>query len=205
MAKSVLNMKKTKLFPLYFISAALVIALGVMLLPVFSGTELFFADWGSYAVNLLICAALILYIFLYLVRALKRARRESVRMLIVVEIVLFSIIALGTVLEQFNVIKLGGPCVILGVAVWLRGVVGAVGGYLYRHTSEEKRYGMIEFLVSILLVTLGTALVVRPFFTERDILWILSVALIISGALLAVVGIVSMPEKKKIAKTGTGK
>jgi hypothetical protein len=176
-----------------------------MLLPVFSETELFFADWGKYAVNLLICAALVLYIFLYLVRALKRARRESIRMLIVVEIVLFSIIALGTVLEQFNVIKLGGPCVILGVAVWLRGTVGAVGGYLYRHTSEEKRYGMIEFLVSVALITLGTALVVRPFFTERDILWILSLTLIVLGVLLAVIGVASMPERKKKAKTGAGK
>ena len=79
--------------------------------------------------------------------------------------------------------------------------LGVIGGYLYRHTSDEKKYSIIELLVSILLLTLGTALVVRPFFTELTILWILSIAVILLGVLLILLGILSIPEKKNKPKS----
>lgn len=201
MSKSAFNIKKTPFFWAYFVAGALLLTLGIFLLPIWEDASVFWKDWGRAAVNLIMFAAIVLYIFLFLVRQFRKERRESVKMLVIVEIVIFAVIALGLILEQFALISVGGPCAILGMALWIRGVISVIKGYLYKHTSEERRYSVAELAIAIALITFGTVLVVKPLFTELDLIWICSVAVIILAVVTLLCGILAMPQSKKTGKT----
>ena len=188
--------KKTPFFWLYFTAGGLGIILGIFLLPVWKNTSVFWRDWGNIAVNLIMLISIAAYIFFYLIPSFKKEHRESIRMLIVIECVLFAVIALGCVFEQFKVINLSGPCVILGMALWIRGVIYVVKGYLYRHSSGERHYSLIDITFAIALVTVGAVLVVRPFFTELHLTWVGSIAVIVTAVILIIFGITSIPKDR---------
>lgn len=189
--------RKTPFFWLYFLFGALGLALGVFLLPVWNETSVFWKDWGSVAVSFIMFAGVVLYIVLFLARQFGKERREIIRILVVVEIVVFALIALGCLLDEFKVINVGGPCVILGMALWIRGVISAIKGYLYRHTHEEHRYSVADLALALFLITFGTILMVRPLFTELHLIWVGSVAVILASVFIILIGIILIPDGKK--------
>lgn len=196
MAKSSF-LRKTPFFWLYFVCGALGLTLGVFLLPIWDGTSVFWRDLGRAAVGFIMSAAIILYIAFFLTRQLGKERREIIRMLIVVEIVVFALVALGCLLDEFKVINVGGPCVILGMALWIRGVIIDIKGYLYRHTQEERRYTVIDLAIAIFLITFGTILMVRPLFTEYHLIWASAIAVILSSLFIIFIGMLVIPDKKR--------
>ncbi len=189
--------RKTSFFWLYFIFGALGLTLGVFLLPVWDGTSVFWKSWGRAAVSFIMFAAILLYIVLFLVKQFAVERREIIRILVVVEIVVFSLVALGCLLNEFKVINVGGPCVILGMALWIRGVIINIKGYLYRHTREERRYTVADLAVAIFLITFGTILMVRPLFTEYHLIWVGSIAVILASLFIIFMGMLVIPDKKR--------
>lgn len=189
--------KKTPFFWLYFVLGALGLTLGVFLLPIWNDTSVFWKSWGGVAVSFIIFAAIVLYMVLFLARQFRKERREIIRILIVVEIVVFALIALGCLLDEFKVINVGGPCVILGMALWIRGVIGAIKGYLYRHTHEERRYSVVDLAVAIFLLTFGAILMVRPLFTELHLIWLGSIAVILASLFMIFIGMLLIPDKKR--------
>ncbi len=189
--------RKTPFFWLYFVFGALGVTLGVFLLPIWNDTSVFWKGWGSIAVGFIMFAAVVLYIILFLARQFGKEKREIIRILVVVEIVVFALIALGCLLDEFKVINVGGPCVILGMAFWIRGVISAIKGYLYRHTHEERRYSVADFAVAIFLITFGTILMVRPLFTELHLIWLGSIAVILASVFIILIGIILIPDKKR--------
>lgn len=60
--------KKTSLFWLYFVCGVLLVLLGIMLMPVWSGAPdwVFWRTWGYNCVDLIICACIVLYLGLFL-------------------------------------------------------------------------------------------------------------------------------------------
>ena len=196
MAKSSL-LRKTSFFWLYFVFGALGLTLGVFLLPVWGETSVFWRGWGRAAVSFIMFAAIVLYIVLFLARQFGKERREIIRMLAVVEMVVFALVALGCILDEFKVINVGGPCVILGMALWIRGVIITIKGYLYRHTHEERRYTVIDLAVAIFLITFGTILMVRPLFTEYHLIWVGAIAVILASLFIIFIGMLVVPDKKR--------
>ena len=189
--------RKTPFFWLYFVLGALGLTLGVFLLPIWGATSVFWKGWGSAAVSFIMFVAIILYMVLFLARQFGKERREVIKILVVVEMVVFAIIALGCLLDEFKVINVGGPCVVLGMALWIRGVIGAIKGYLYRHTHEESRYSVVDLAVAIFLLTFGAILMARPLFSEYHLIWFGSIAVILASLIVIFIGLLLIPDKKR--------
>ncbi len=189
--------EKSRFYWRYFIAGAIALVLGIFLLPVWGGVNVFWSDWGSIAVNLLIFLCIAAYVLLYLVPRIQK-ERDSIKILMVVEIALFVVVALGCVLEQFDIVRLGSPSAILGMALWLRGAVYAVKGYFYRHTADEKKYKLLDMFCAIALITVGTVLVARPILTERDLIWFGSVSVIVLAVIFIIFGFIAKPTKQKV-------
>ena len=69
--KKSIKPEKTKLFWLYFVASALLITLGVFLLPVWSNTNVFFKDWSNNSIDIILAVLVILYVIFYLFKNFK--------------------------------------------------------------------------------------------------------------------------------------
>ena len=126
-----LSLEKTKAFWLYIAIGIIALALGVMLLPVWARFEqLFFSDWGEIAIKIMMSAALVAYIFLYLVKRIKRYAGTPAQVIAIVELVLMVVIAVVCAVSTFpDIISFGDPCRILGLVLWARGASDVFTGY----------------------------------------------------------------------------
>ena len=191
-----ISFKKTRFFWLYFIIGILSIIAGVIFAPPWKSVNIFFSSWGSSLVRIMIGIVIFLYIFFFLIRKVKKSSNTAVQMLTVIEIVLLSIIGLGCVLSQFNVISIGGPCHILGLAFWCRGSIEIFRGY-YHHkgASQASSYSVTNFVVALIMITFGTFIFAKPFFNELHLQWIFSGIFVVVGILFIVYGIRVKPSK----------
>ena len=132
----IFEIKKTNLFWLYFIGTAILVVLGILLLPVWSNTDVFFKTWSNAAIDIILAVLLILYVIFYLVKNLKNdVVNKTLRIVEIVEIVLLLLISILCVLEQFNVTDFIGPCLAIGLTVYLRGIV--LGIHCFLHTQDK--------------------------------------------------------------------
>lgn len=191
---------KTKLFWIYFIVSAIVIILGVMLMPVWKdcGDWCFFKDWGMQIVNMIIAGCLLLYLFLFLIKKITTRANGVVKVLTIVEFIVLLLVAVGCVLQQFKVINIGGACAILGLTMWARGVVEIFRAY-YHQKGNNVRYPIWWLVIAIVFVTLGVYLFARPLFEDVVILWIFIFVIYLIGIVLLVDGFLAKPDKKKVA------
>ena len=192
----ILNARKSRLYWLYYILAVALTAGAIVLAPIWGSTDVFFKSWGSKIINILLAVAILYYVILYLFKKV-RSSRGAVQILTAVEIVLLSLIALGCVLSQFRVINVSDPCQILGLALWLRGVIELVRAYYYRGSSSTIKYSLLQLAIAIAMVSFGVYLFARPFISRVAIQWILVCALLIFAVFTLLYGISAKPNKKK--------
>ena len=126
-----IKLEKTPSFWAYILGGFISAVVGVMLLPAWSGAELFFSKWGEYSVNIMISALLLAYILLYLMKRIKRYSNTPAQIVAIVELVLMAVLAVVCAVYEFFEygINFGGPCQILGIALWIRGASGVYTGY----------------------------------------------------------------------------
>ncbi len=189
--------KKTSLFWLYFVCGVLLVLLGIMLMPVWSGAPdwVFWRTWGYNCVDLIICACIVLYLGLFLFKKIKSRSNGVIKVLTIIEFVIMALIALGCLLSQFEVINIKEACKILGLALWCRGVVEIFRAY-YHQRGNNYRYPVWWLVVSIFFVTAGTWMFVKPFFTNTTIVWIFSILMIVVGIIVFVDGFLAKPAAK---------
>lgn len=189
-----LNFKTTCAFWAYICIGVITVLFGVVLAPAWSGTNVFFKSWGAKIIDIMIAIAIISYLIFYLAKKIKSSPNTTIQILIVVEFVLLSVIALGCILSQFKVIDIGGPCQILGLALWCRGSVELFRAYYYRRDTSV-RYPVWYVALAIAMVTFGTYIFAKPFFTALHLQWIFCGVIGIIGILLIVYGIMVKPKK----------
>lgn len=189
-----LNFKATRTFWVYICMGVVAVLLGVVLAPVWSGTNVFFKSWGAKIIDIMMAVSILSYLIFYLAKKIKSSPNSTIQILTVVEFVLLSVIALGCVLSQFKLISIGGPCQILGIALWCRGTVEIFRAYYYRRDSSS-RYPVWNVAVAIAMVTFGTYVFAKPFFTALHLQWIFCGAIGVIGILLIVYGIMVKPKK----------
>lgn len=153
--------------------------------------------WGTQIINILIAICIVWYLIFYLAKKVKGPAKRAIKVLTIVEFATLSLIALGCIFSQFNVINVKGACQIFGLALWTRGAIEIFRAYYYRADSKEV-YPVWYLAVSIAMVSLGVWCFAKPFIQDIVILWIFVSALFISGILLLAFGINS---KKKKAST----
>lgn len=194
MANTSFSIKKTKFFWLYHMLGILMILAAVILAPFWSDVDIFFSSWGEKTVSFMIAFAIALYLIFYLAKKIKASPNQTILVLTIVEFILLMVIALGSVLSQFDILKIQSPSQIIALALWLRGVVEIVRAYYYRRDIEEA-YPIIQLVIAIAMVTLGTYLFARPFISAEVLQWILCAIILILGCVFIFVGAKAKPRK----------
>ena len=126
-----IKLEKTNAFWVYILGGVLAVFLGIMLLPAWADTSLFFSNWGSLSVNIMISGLILAYILLYLTKRIKRYAGTPAQIVAIVELVLMAVIAVVCAVSNFidYDVSFGGPCQIFGIALWVRGASGVFTGY----------------------------------------------------------------------------
>ncbi len=193
---------KTKWFWLYFVVAAIAAMLSLFLLPIWEKTTLFFRYWSIGAVEIILALLVVAYILMYLTRGLSSEDLPKTRQLAAVkiaEIAALVVLIVFCIIEHFGLVDFVGPCFVIGCVLYLRGLVQGIKGYLYTHKKKE-RYSVLQLIFSFIAITLGTILIIHPFSGE-GFMWIISITVWISTALLIVFGMLSIPTKANATET----
>ena len=193
----IFNSTKSKNFWLYIVLGSLLILSSIILMPIWAkiNNELFFANWGMDIIKLVIAIILVLYLSLYLFKKLFKKENKAIKILVILEFVILSIIALSCVLAQFNVFKVNDAGKILGIVLYLRGSIEIFRAYYYDRSSSEK-YSIWWLILSLLLVSVGVAFIIGGYLTNLQVLWFLVFALLILGIVFIILGFIKKPNKK---------
>ncbi|MBQ8163552.1 MAG: hypothetical protein IJZ93_04205 [Clostridia bacterium] len=194
MANGGFSVKKTKWFWLYYVLGALMIVASFLLAPFWSEVDIFFSDWGANAVSFMVAFAIALYLIFYLAKKIKSSPNQTILILTIIEFILLMVIALGSVLSQFDILKIQGPGQIIALALWLRGVVEIVRAYFYRREISET-YPIWQLVIAIAMVTLGTYLFAKPFISTEVLQWILCSIILVLGIVFIFIGAKAKPRR----------
>ena len=142
-------------------------------------------SWGENIVKLLIAVLIICYLVFYLAKKLKGTKKRVILVLTIVEFSLLTLIALGCVISQFDVIKLSDAGKIFALALWIRGCVELFRAYYYKSDSDEV-YPVWYLAVSIAMTSFGAYSFATPIIDNDVILAVFAISLILLGSFLFV-------------------
>jgi signal transduction histidine kinase len=199
--------KNKRFYWAFYLLSLISLVLGVALLPVWEKTDVVWKDLGTNLISMILFFIIIVYIVGYLIKQIIREKKITIKILTVFEAGFFFAIAIGCIMEQFNMVSVVGPCTIVGAAIWSRGFVYIVKAYLCKHEKTDK-YPLWMLVFSVGLVTLGTIMMTKEIFTTRHIVWFSAGLLIVAALVFFVFGVISKPkvdkalqrEQKKIKK-----
>lgn len=175
---------------LSFIGTLAMIALGIVIIPGIT-------DFGETILKIVLAIGVFAYIGFFLIKKLVK-ERGMVLVLTIVETIVMFLVGLGLILSQFNVLNITEACIIIGVAIWMRGVIGVFSGYIRRNTPESrKKYDILFFFLNIVLITLGTWMFVKPFISNFDMIIVLAVVCFLIAIGLLTIGLLTCPAIKK--------
>ena len=189
----IFNTKKSKVFWLYIVIGFLITVAAAMLMPFWKSVapDLFFSNWGWAFLKIVVAAVLLIYAFGYLLKnAIKT--KGAIKVLTIIELVLFVLIACGSVISQFNFIALSS-CQLLGFAIWTRGAIEVIRAYYYR--GGQVKYPLYQVFVAIALITVGAYLFISNVISDQLILWTVTGVLALIGIIAIVLGFVKKPTK----------
>ena len=193
-----INVKKTNSFWLYIVFGIVALVFGILLLQFWGKiwSECPWKTWGTDLVMLFMAIVIGLYLFMFLIKKINRYR-GVVQVLTIIEFVLLALIALGLVFSQFNILAIPKqPSVILGLALYCRGVIEIFRAYYYHH-SMKTIYPVWWLVVAILFVPFGVYLMVKPLVQLTLIVWLLAISVIVIGIFLITYGALANPKAKK--------
>ncbi len=168
---------------LLFILSAVLLVLGTIILPEVTNI--------GESILLIVLACLILfYVYGYLLFNVAKKSKGVLLVLTLFEMIILTFVAAVAIINTW--IEFGGfseGTVIIGICLWVRGVVESGRAYYYQK-SEEKGYPIYKVMINVLLITFGTLLYVGELLYNYELLYLLcfsficlSIASIILGVL----------------------
>lgn len=199
--KKIITVQKTKYFWLYYIFAFIFVAAFVFLAPFWGGVNVFWKDWGSKIIYIIMALFLTLYLVFFLLKQVRKRTKAVVYTLSLVEFILLAILDVLCVVSEFvPVLDSFFTCSrVLGIALFLRGLVGCFHGYFY-NTTDEHKYPLWQFCVDIVLLSLGVFFMATNIISNQMVLWIFVSILLILGILCLTLAILTQPASKKKEK-----
>lgn len=197
--KKNIKLEKTKLFWLYFVVSALLITIGVFLLPVWSNSNVFFKDWSNNSIDIILAILIVLYVIFYLFKKIKKnhlKKSEGLKIVKIIEMCMLFVLSIFCILEQFKITNFIGPCFVMGCILYLRGLVLGINSYLYTHKKSEK-YPVIHLIFMFVALTLGTILMIHPFY-GKTFMWLVSIVILVMSLIILICGFIAIPRKEKI-------
>ena len=172
----------------YFVCAGLLLLLGLFLIPNF-----IFADLGYEILNYVLAAAVLAYLFGYLIHKFKYVR-STLLVLTIIEFVLLFLVALGLVLQEFDIVPVDEPCQILGLAFALRGIVEMFRAYFHQMGSNA-RYPITQFILNLVILIFGVYIFARPFIDRDTLVLVMIIISFVASVLCLVLGILTATNK----------
>ena len=158
---------------IFDIAVALVaLALGVVMLPVFGISAVF--------IDILLAAALTAYLLLFLLDKLRHTR-GTVFALTVVEFSLLSLLALALLIQQFGAASFISVCQVVGVVLWLRGVVMTATLYISALAVKKPRRSLSALALSVIMITVGVWMIASSLLTDLVLEWVMCILLFITA------------------------
>lgn len=198
------NTKKSKWFWAYVVVGALLMVLGVMLAPFWRdvSNDIFFANWGHSILQIVISLLIFAYVGFFLVKKIiKGEGNQAVKVLIIIEAAILTIIAICGVLAQFGIIGSENSAgTILGLALWLRGTVEVFRAYYFKNGTDAK-YPVWWLVIAVVFISAGVAFIVGNFIQNVHVLWLVVCVIFVLGLTVFVLGFLKQPEKRKKQKS----
>ena len=148
------------------------LVLGIVMLPPFG--------IGIYVLNILLAGTIIVYFLVYLLDKLKRTK-GAIFLLTVTECVVYFFIIIDLILEQFRVYDALSVCRALGLILWVRGTVSAIGMYISITSSKRRNTTLPGFLLRIMLISFGMLLLAHPMINDRILNWAMCILFYLSA------------------------
>ena len=164
------------------------LVLGIVMLPPFG--------IGVYALNILLAAAIVVYFLVYLWDKLGRTKGATF-LLTVLESVVYFFVVIDLIIQQFNIFEVISVCRALGLVLWVRGTVSAIGMYITALSSSRKKSSLPSFLFRILLISLGMCLLAHPMFSNLVLNWAMCIFLYLSALAFGGLALLFSPSRKK--------
>lgn len=174
------------LFDLIIALTALI--LGIIMLPPFG--------IGVYALNILLAATIVVYFLVYLWDKLKRTK-GAIFLLTMTECVVYGFVILDLIMQQFHVINAVSVCRALGLVLWVRGTVSAIGMYITATTPGKRPASLPSFLSRLLLISGGMFLLAHPLLTDLMLNWAMCILFYISALAFGGLALLFSPTRKK--------
>jgi hypothetical protein len=132
----------------------------------------------------------------YLWDKLKRTK-GYIFILTVIECVAYFFIIIDLVIQQFHIVNVLSVCRALGIVLWIRGTVSAIGMYITALSTTRRKSGLPSFLLRILLISFGMLLFAHPLFTDIFLNWAMCILFFISALAFGGLALLFSPTKKK--------
>ena len=174
------------IFDLTIALSALV--LGIIMLPPFG--------IGVYALNILLAATIVVYFLVYLWDKLRRTK-GAIFLLTVTECVVYACVILDLIMQQFHVIDAISVCRALGLVLWVRGTVSAIGMYITATSTSRKPATLPSFLFRLSLISGGMFLLAHPLLTDVILNWSMCILFYISAIAFGGLALLFYPGKSK--------
>ncbi len=174
------------IFDLTIALSALV--LGIIMLPPFG--------IGVYALNILLAATIVVYFLVYLWDKLRRTK-GAIFLLTVTECVVYAFVILDLIMQQFHVIDAISVCRALGLVLFVRGTVSAIGMYITATSTTRKPATLPSFLFRLSLISGGMFLLAHPLLTDIILNWSMCILFYLSALAFGGLALLFYPGKKK--------
>ena len=169
-------------------TATLALIIGIVMLPVFG--------IAASVLDILLALVLVAYLVIFLFDKIKRTS-GAIFVLTIIEFVLIGVLAIGLVFQQFKLIAISSVCQSIGIVVWLRGIVIAVGMYLAVHAAKKPQRNLPRFIFSLVLITAGALLISTPIIADSILEWVLCISFFIYALVFFALAILFAPRKEK--------
>ena len=166
--------------------AVVALALGIIMLPPFG--------IGEHALSVLMAITLASYLTIYTLDKIRRSKGTTL-ILALVEFSIIAIIALALLIQQFTPWRITEVCRIIGVAMWLRGVFSALGMYIIATNAKRQKYGVVKFILCVLLSTAGVYLFASPIISDLVLTWIICIIFLLAALVFGALAFLFAPIK----------
>ena len=164
------------------------LVLGIIMLPPFG--------IGIYALNVLLASTIVLYFLVYLWDKLKRSK-GAIFLLTATESIVYAFVILDLIIEQFTTLDAMSVCRALGLVLWVRGTVSAIGMYINATTPGKRHASLPSFLLRIILISSGMYLMAHPLITDIILNWAMCILFYISALAFGGLALLFSPSKQK--------
>lgn len=188
-----MNMKKlTQNYIFDLLCAVILAVLGVLMIVL--------PDFGNTVLQYLVAAALLFYGIVYLIPEVKSAGGK-IQILVIVELFLVVLVAIGLVISSLRILSLGSACQIFGVILWIRGLIDLCRSYLAHGTAGQKHYPFWRLLLSVLILSVGVYIFAKPVISDQTLVYIIAVLLLLLAIVLLYLMAKVLPKGKKAGKS----